>query len=450
MINIKKGLDLPISGQPDQSIGACPEVKHVGLIGSDYPGLRPSMAVEVGSAVKKGQVLFEDKKNPGTRFTAPASGTVVAVNRGERRAFQSIVIEVDESVKGVEFKKTPADKLAELSLEDVKSELIESGMWTALRTRPYDKVPHVNSLPHSIFVTAMDTNPLAADPRPVIAAKAEAFKNGLTVLSRLGVTVYVCHDAHSVPLCDAPNVQEEMFEGPHPAGLAGTHIHFLDPVSETKTVWHINYQDVIAIGHLFVEGELYNKRVISIAGPNAKDPRVVETILGASIAELSANEVIPSEYGVRVISGSVLWGNNAVGAFAYLGRYHSQVSILEEGKMNELLHKSWLGLGLKRHSASRAFASAFFKPAEYIFNTAVNGGSRPMVPIGQYERVFPLDMEPTMLLRSIEINDVDQAKLLGCLELAEEDVALCTYVCPGKTDYGRLLRRSLTKIELEG
>lgn len=450
MINIKKGLDLPISGQPDQSIGACPEVKHVGLIGSDYPGLRPSMAVEVGSAVKKGQVLFEDKKNPGTRFTAPASGTVVAVNRGERRAFQSIVIEVDESVKGVEFKKTPADKLAELSLEDVKSELIESGMWTALRTRPYDKVPHVNSLPHSIFVTAMDTNPLAADPYPVIAAKAEAFKNGLTVLSRLGVTVYVCHDARSVPLCDAPNVKEEMFEGPHPAGLAGTHIHFLDPVSETKTVWHINYQDVIAIGHLFVEGELYNKRVISIAGPNAKDPRVVETILGASIAELSANEVIPSEYGVRVISGSVLWGNNAVGAFAYLGRYHSQVSILEEGKMNELLHKSWLGLGLKRHSASRAFASAFFKPAEYIFNTAVNGGSRPMVPIGQYERVFPLDMEPTMLLRSIEINDVDQAKLLGCLELSEEDVALCTYVCPGKTDYGRLLRRSLTKIELEG
>lgn len=450
MINIKKGLDLPISGQPDQSIGACPEVKHVGLIGSDYPGLRPSMAVEVGSAVKKGQVLFEDKKNPGTRFTAPASGTVVAVNRGERRAFQSIVIEVDESVKGVEFKKTPADKLLELTLEDVKSELIESGMWTALRTRPYDKVPHVNSLPHSIFVTAMDTNPLAVNPRPVIAAQAEAFKNGLAVLSRLGVKVYVCHDDKSVPLCNAPNVEEEMFVGPHPAGLPGTHIHFLDPVSETKTVWHINYQDVIAIGHLFVEGELYNKRVISIAGPNAKDPRVVETILGASVAELTQNEIIPSEYGVRVISGSVLWGNNAVGAFAYLGRYHSQVSILEEGRMNDFVLKGWLGLGFKRHSASKAFASAFVKPAEYVFNTAVNGGSRPMVPIGQYERVFPLDMEPTMLLRSIEINDVDQAKLLGCLELAEEDVALCTYVCPGKTDYGRLLRRSLTKIELEG
>lgn len=451
MINIKKGLDLPISGQPEQSIGVGPEVKHVALLNTcDYPGLRPSMAVEVGNTVKKGQVLFEDKKNPGTRFTAPASGTVVAVNRGERRAFQSIVIEVDPSVKGVEFKKTPADKLMELTSDEVRAELVESGMWTALRTRPFDKVPHIDSLPHSIFVTAMDTNPLAADPKIIIAAEAEAFKNGLAVLSRFGVKVFVCHEDKSIPLCDAPNVTEEMFVGPHPAGLPGTHIHFLDPVSESKTVWYINYQDVIAIGHLFVEGEFYNKRVISIAGPNAREPRLVETIMGASVAELTQNEIIPSEYGVRVVAGSVLWGNTAVGPYAYLGRYHLQISILEEGKMNDFVLQSWLGLGMKRHSVSSAFASHFFKPSEYIINTAVNGGGRPMVPIGLYEKVFPLDMEPTMLLRAVEINDVDQAKLLGCLELSEEDLALCTYVCPGKTDYGRLLRRSLTKIELEG
>lgn len=450
MINIKKGLDLPISGQPEQSIGACPEVKHVALLGCDYPGLRPSMAVEVGTAVKKGQVLFEDKKNPGTRFTAPASGTVVAVNRGERRAFQSVVIEVDESVKGVEFKKTPADKLCELTVDDVKSELIESGMWTALRTRPFDKVPHVDSLPHSIFVTAMDTNPLAADPAVVLANEACAFKNGLMVLSRFGVKVFVCHGEKSIPVCEAPNIQEEVFVGPHPAGLPGTHIHFLDPVSETKTVWHLGYQDVIAIGHLFVEGEYYNKRVIAIGGPNAKEPRLVSTLQGASVAELTVNEVVESEYGVRVIAGSVLWGNHAVGPFAYLGRYHLQVSILEEGKMNEFILNSWLSLGAKRHTATNAYISSFIKPAEFIFNTAINGGSRPMVPIGVYEKVFPLDMEPTMLLRSIEINDVDQAKILGCLELSEEDVALCTYVCPGKADYGQFLRRSLTKIELEG
>ena len=450
MININKGLDLPISGQPEQTIGVSPEVKHVALLGAcDYLGLRPSMAVEVGDTVKKGQVLFEDKKNPGTRFTAPASGTVVAINRGERRAFQSLVIEVDPAAKGVEFKKTAADKLLDLTSQEVRDELIESGMWTAFRTRPFDKVPGVKTLPHSIFVTAMDTNPLAVDAKVVIHAEAEAFKNGLAVLSRLGdFKIYVCHDDKSIPLCDAPNVCEEMFVGPHPAGLPGTHIHFLDSVSENKTVWHIGYQDVIAIGHLFVEGEYYNQRVIAIGGPNAKEPRLIKTIQGASIAELTQGEVIDSEYGVRVISGSVLWGNTAVGPFAYLGRYHLQVSILEEGKMNELL--AWLAPGFKRHSASRAFASHFFKPAEYTFNTALNGGSRPMVPIGLYEKVMPLDIEPTMLLRAIEINDVDQAKLLGCLELNEEDVALCTYVCPGKTDYGRLLRRSLTKIEVEG
>lgn len=450
MINIKKGLDLPISGQPEQSIGACPEVKHVALLGAcDYPGLRPSMSVEVGQTVKKGQVLFEDKKNPGTRYTAPASGTVVAVNRGERRVFQSIVIEVDPNAKGIEFKKTPADKLMDLTSQEVKDELIESGMWTALRTRPFDKVPHIDSLPHSIFVTAMDTNPLAADPKVVIEKESEAFKNGLAVLSRLGdFKIYVCHDDKSIPMCKAPNVSEEMFVGPHPAGLPGTHIHFLDPVSESKTVWHIGYQDVIAIGHLFVDGEYYNKRVIAIGGPNAKNPCLVETIQGASIAELTQDGVVPSENGVRVISGSVLWGYKSAGAFAYLGRYHLQVSIIEEGTMHELL--AWLAPGFKRHSASKAFASSFFKPAEYTFTTALNGGGRPMVPIGLYEKVCPLDMEPTMLLRAIEINDVDQAKLLGCLELSEEDVALYTYVCPGKTDYGRLLRRSLTKIELEG
>ena len=450
MINIKKGLDLPIGGQPLQSIGESPAVAHVGILGvCDHPGLRPSMAIETGDVVKKGQVLFEDKKNPGVRFTAPVAGKVVAVNRGERRVLQSVVIEIDPNGKSVEFKKTPADKLMDLTSKEVIDELVESGMWTAFRARPFDKIPAVNTLPHSLFVTAMDTNPLAADPKVVISADPEAFLNGLKVLSRLGdFKVYVCKAEGSLPSCTANNVTEEVFTGPHPAGLPGTHIHFLDPVSETKTVWHIGYQDVIAIGHLFTEGQYYGKRVISVAGPCANNPRLVSTYQGASVSELTAGEIANAPHGVRVIAGSVLWGNKAVGPFAYLGRYHLQVSLIEEGTMNEFL--GWMGPGFNRHSVSRAFASAFFKPAAYTFNTALNGGPRPMVPIGQYEKVFPFDMEPTMLLRAIEINDVDQAKLLGLLELAEEDLALCTYACPGKTDYGPLLRRSLTKIELEG
>ena len=229
MINIKKGLDLPIGGKPEQAVSDSPSVKHVALIGSDYVGLRPSMSVEAGQKVKKGQVLFEDKKNPGTRFTAPAAGTVVAINRGERRAFQSLVIEVDPNGESVEFKKTPADKLLGLSSKEVIDELVESGMWTAFRTRPFDKVPTIGTLPHSIFVTAIDTNPLAADPKVIIDAEAEAFANGIKVLSRIGdFKVYVCKGAESLPSVTAPNVQEETFAGHHPAGLPGVHIHHLD------------------------------------------------------------------------------------------------------------------------------------------------------------------------------------------------------------------------------
>lgn len=454
MINIKKGLDLPLGGQPQQAIVQGPEIKHVAVLGEvDYPGLRPSMAVEPGTKVKKGQVLFEDKKNPGTRFTAPAAGTVTAVNRGERRAFQSVVIEVDPAGPAVAFKKTPADKLLDLSSKDVTDLLVESGMWTAFRARPFNKVPKVGTLPHSIFVTAIDTNPCAVEPRIVIEKEAEAFSNGLRVLSRIGdFKIYVCKGEPSLPTAKVPNVVEEVFIGPHPAGLPGTHIHYLDPVSENKTVWHIGYQDVIAIGHLFVEGQYYSRRWVSLCGPQVKEPRVVETIQGASIAELLPEEAVEkSANGVRIISGSVLWGNTAAGPdSAYLGRYHLQVCALEEGRDNEFLFKSWMGLGFKRHTASRAYISSFIKPAAYTINTALNGGSRPMVPVGLYEKVFPFDMEPTVLLRAIDINDTDQAKLLGVLELAEEDLALCTYVCPGKTDYGPQLRRCLTKIEVEG
>ncbi|MCR5085206.1 MAG: Na(+)-translocating NADH-quinone reductase subunit A [Succinivibrionaceae bacterium] len=450
MINIKKGLDLPIGGQPQQSIGDSPEVKHVALISSDFPGLRPSMKVEPGQKVKKGQVLFEDKKNPGSCFTAPAGGEVVAVNRGERRAFQSVVIEVDSDAGAVTFDKVAPDAIHNLSADVVLKELVESGMWTAFRTRPFDKVPKVGSLPHSIFVTAIDTNPLAVDPRVVIAQDQEAFSCGLEVLSRIGVHVYVCKGEGSLPVIPAANVSEEIFTGPHPAGLPGTHIHFLDPVSDQKTVWHIGYQDVIAIGHLFTEGEIYSTRIIALGGPMMREPRLIRTIAGASIAEITAGQVESSPEGVRVISGSVLWGNTAVGPFAYLGHYHLQVAALEEGGHKDFLLQGWMGPGFRRHSATRAFASAFIKPESYTFNTAVNGGPRPMLPIEVFDQVMPLDIEATVLLRAVEINDVEQARLLGLLELSEEDLALCTYVCPGKTDYGPLLRRSLTKIEVEG
>ncbi|AZI13311.1 Na(+)-translocating NADH-quinone reductase subunit A [Avibacterium paragallinarum] len=446
MITIKKGLDLPIAGKPEQVIHNGNAVTEVALLGEEYVGMRPSMKVREGDVVKKGQVLFEDKKNPGVLFTAPASGTVTAINRGAKRVLQSVVIQI-EGDDQVTFNKYSADELKSLTSEQVRQNLQASGLWTALRTRPFSKVPAVNAVPSSIFVNAMDTNPLAADPEVVLKAHWDDFTNGLTVLSRLHEgKLHLCKAGDSnIPTVDLPNLAVHDFGGPHPAGLSGTHIHFIDPVSATKTVWYLNYQDVIAFGRLFTTGELYNGRVISLAGPQVKNPRLIRTQLGANLAQLTKGELKEGEN--RIISGSVLSGHKAEGAVDYLGRYALQVSVIAEGREKEFL--GWIMPGANKYSITRTVLGHFGHKL-FNFTTALNGGHRAMVPIGAYERVMPLDIIPTLLLRDLSAGDTDSAQALGCLELDEEDLALCTFVCPGKNDYGPMLRAALDKIEKEG
>ncbi len=281
MIKITKGLDLPIAGLPDQQRIDDVAVTRVAVKGEEYNGLRPSMAVKEGDRVVKGQLLFEDKKIPGVRFTAPASGTVSAIHRGERRVLQSVVIDV-EGDESLNFTAYPADELATLPREVVVTQLVESGLWTAMRTRPFSKTPAPGSVPAAIFVTAMDTNPLSVDPQPIILAQREAFNAGLTVLTRLtDGKVHVCQSSGG-KLGGHPQGQVtfNQFTGPHPAGLVGTHIHFLEPVSLQKQVWHLNYQDVIAYGKLFLDGVIWTERVIALGGPQVKHPRLLRTCLG--------------------------------------------------------------------------------------------------------------------------------------------------------------------------
>ncbi|NNH95288.1 NADH:ubiquinone reductase (Na(+)-transporting) subunit A [Pasteurella multocida] len=446
MITIKKGLNLPISGTPEQVIRDGNAITEVALLGEEYVGMRPSMKVREGDVVKKGQVLFEDKKNPGVVFTAPASGTVTAIHRGAKRVLQSVVIKI-EGNEQITFEKYTTEQLNQLTSEQVRQNLQTSGLWTALRTRPFSKVPAVDATPVSIFVNAMDTNPLCADPQVIVQQSTQAFEAGLTVLSRLHEgKVYLCKAANaSIPSPSIANLDVKEFAGPHPAGLSGTHIHFIDPVSATKFVWYINYQDVIAVGKLFTTGELDVSRVVSLAGPQVKNPRLVRTVLGANLSQLTANEVKDGEN--RVISGSVLSGAKAAGPVDYLGRYALQVSVLEEGREKEFL--GWIMPGANKYSLSRTVLGHFSKKL-FNFTTALNGGERAMVPIGAYERVMPLDIIPTLLLRDLAAGDTDSAQALGCLELDEEDLALCTFVCPGKNEYGPLLRQALDKIEKEG
>ena len=446
MHRITKGLDLPIAGAPEPSIVQGPQVTRVGIVGADYVGMKPSMLVQAGDRVKLGQAVFADKKAEGVVFTSPAAGKVIDVNRGDRRAFQSVTIEIDGD-DAVEF-PILGDKFESCTREQLTQVLSESGLWTALRTRPYSKTPAVGTAPRSIFVQAIDTNPLAANPLPVIRENERAFQLGVMALKKLtDGTVFVCRPtAISLPGDDIPGVQRAEFEGPHPAGLPGTHIHLLDPVGPGKVVWYINYQDVIAIGHLIQSGKLSVDRVISIAGPGVQAPRVVRTRLGASVTELTDGGLVSGKQ--RVVSGSPLSGRAVVSPCDYLGRFHLQVSAVPEGDQREFL--GWMSPGGNKFSVRRVFSSALDHARRFSFTTSTEGSKRAMVPIGMYEQVMPLDIIPTFLLRSLITGDTDQAQLLGCLELDEEDLALCTFVCPGKYEYGPILRKRLQQIEIDG
>ncbi|MBS99764.1 MAG: NADH:ubiquinone reductase (Na(+)-transporting) subunit A [Oceanospirillaceae bacterium] len=445
MIKINKGLDLPITGAPEQVVSATANARTVALVGLDYVGMKPTMMVKEGDRVKLGQVIFTDKKTPGVQHTAPGAGVVRAVNRGERRVLQSVVIELDEQEEAETFASYPASELSGLTREQIEENLVASGLWTALRTRPFSRVPQLGSMPSSIFVTAMDTNPLAADPALIIQEDTEAFKQGLTVLTRMGANkVFLCKASGAdVPSVDGVTTEE--FAGKHPAGNPGTHIHFLDPVSQNKTAWFVGYQDVIAIGKLFTTGKLAVERVVALGGPQVKQPTLLRTRVGASLDELTEGRLNGDNN--RVISGSVWNGRNAGGPLAYLGRYHAQVSVLEEGDKREFM--GWVAPGGNKFSVLRMFASVMSPGKKFDFTTTTNGSERAMVPVGQFESLMPLDILPTQLLRALVTGDIVTAMQLGCLELDEEDLALCTFACPGKYEYGPILRDNLTRIEKE-
>jgi len=446
--SLKQGLDLPISGGCAQSIDQSAAVTQVAVVGMDYHGLRPTMAVQEGDEVSIGQLLFEDKRTPGVKFTSPGGGKVVAINRGAKRALESVVVELSSGQEPAKTFDVPA-AIDDLGPDQIRELLVESGLWTALRARPFSKVPTPGTAPHSIFVTAMDTNPLSADPNLVIAGHEEDFSTGVRALAKLTEgELFVCKEPGSaMPEPDGPNISIAEFGGPHPAGLAGTHIHFLDGAGPKKTVFWINYQDAIALGKLLTTGTLWTERIVAFGGPIVNKPRLLRTRVGARISELVNGEVEAGHN--RLISGSVLAGRIAEGSGDYLGRYHLQVGALREGTEREFL--GWQAPGSDKFSVKGIFLSKLLGSSrKFDFTTSTQGSVRSMVPIGSFEAIMPLDILPTFLLRALIVGDVDRAQDLGCLELDEEDLGLCTFVCPGKTEYGPLLRSSLDILEKEG
>ncbi|MEM8593700.1 MAG: Na(+)-translocating NADH-quinone reductase subunit A [Pseudomonadota bacterium] len=447
MIKISRGLNIPITGNPEQIIEDALDVKRVALVGDDYVGMKPTMAVAEGDVVKKGQLLFTDKKTEGVQYTAPVSGKVVEINRGAKRVFESLVIERSGDEEE-QFDAFDLKGLSDLDSAQIRDQLVSSGLWVAFRTRPFSKVPATNTTPADIFINAMDSNPLSVTPKIVIEEQRKFFEAGLVAVSKLTQgSTYLCKSADTV-LSTPPSeakITTKQFSGKHPSGLTGTHIHFVSPVGLDKTVWSIGYQDVIAIGILFLEGRIDSTRVISLAGPSIRKPRLLRTFVGASTRELTSHELTEDEN--RVISGSVLGGRQARGSKQYLGRYHLQISALQEGFKRDFM--GWFSPGLNRFSTLNIYLSKFLPKKRFSLTTSTNGSPRAMVPLGLYERVFPLDLLPTQLLRSLIVGDIETAIKLGALELDEEDLALCSFVCPGKYEYGPILRDMLTRIEKE-
>jgi Na+-transporting NADH:ubiquinone oxidoreductase subunit A len=449
-IRTAKGLNIPLAGEPEQSVYPGPTLQHLALCGPDYLGLKPRLLVSEGDRVGLGQPLFIDKRDPQVQYCSPGQGTVAAINRGARRVLESVVVRLEDSgVDDVCFEPVSDQPIGTLDRDLVAGRLQQSGLWTAFRTRPFSRVPLSDSSPDSIFITAIDTRPFSPDPALVVRDDSAAFVSGLRVLSLLTAgTVYLCTGpGWNIETPEVERLQITEFSGPHPAGLPGTHIHFLDPVGADRVAWHIAYQDVIAIGKLFTSGAIHTTRIIALGGDCLIKPRLVKTRLGASIDELLDGEIRCPDAG-RVISGSVLGGRSASGGLAYLGRYHNQVSVIREGGDRHLF--GWVGLFPRRFSAAPVRLPGLGQNRKQSFSTAQNGRFTGMIPVRVFEKVMPLDILPAPLFRALMVKDTDQAQALGCLELDEEDLALSSFVCPAKNDYGTALRINLKQIEREG
>ncbi len=442
---LRKGLDLPISGAPRQDNVTGAPVKTVGVIGDDYVGLKPRILVAEGDVVGPGSPILINKDVPEAMVTSPVAGTVRAINRGARRKLISVEIEVGEGAadpvdfSGVGDAATP---------EGLVERLCAAGLWPAFRTRPYSRVPEVASRPSAIYVTALDTEPLAADPFPIIAAEPEAFTKGLEAVAMLssGATYLCVADGVSLPGSDLAGVTPVGFAGPHPAGLAGTHMHFLEPPLADRLVWTIGYADVLMIGRLLLTGHYDASVVVALAGPICADPRLVRTVAGASMADLAQAD-LPEGLPVRMISGSVLSGRAGEGPGAYLGRYARQITLIEEDRKQ--IPMGWIRPMLSKYAVQPVLGSALAKRS-FPLTSNLNGGRRAMVPLGTFEELMPQDFLPTQLLRALLVMDTDQAQALGALELDEEDLGLVGFACPAKYEYGAALRDCLTKIEKEG
>lgn len=437
VIKLRKGLNIKLKGSADKVLEKLPIPAVVALKPTDFKGLTPKLSVKADTEVKAGEALFYDKYHPEIVFTAPVGGKIISINRGERRKILEVVIETNESIGSIEFKKADPSSLTE---EEVKKNLLKSGLWPFIKRRPYGVIPSPNEKPESIFISTFDSAPLAPDYNYVLEGQIETFQTGVNALSKLTegkIQLGVNKDsAFSV----VKNVEIKTFEGPHPAGNVGIQIANTSPLNKGNIVWTINVQDVLFIGRLFETGKVDFTKTVALTGSEVESPKYYKTILGAPVNSLTEGKLITANYNQRIISGNVLTGTK-VKSQCFLGYYDSHISVIPEGDDYELM--GWATLGFNKFSATKTFLSSLFPKKEYVLNANLHGGDRAFVVSGQYEKLVPIDILPVHLLKAILVNDIDKMEQLGIYEVVEEDLALCEYACTSKIEVQKILRTGI-------
>ncbi len=440
IIKVRKGLDIRIAGIAEKILQKAQPSRLYAVKPTDFHGIqRPKLLVKSGQEVKAGTPLFFDKKQPDVMFTAPVSGEVKAVNRGERRKILEVVIEAAGTVAYEDFGKSSPEECSE---EEIRERLLKSGIWPSIIQRPYAVVANPEYRPRDIYVSCFDTAPLAPDLDFAVKGEGEDFDTGVRVLRKLtGGNVHLGLNADYPPsnvFTEVRDVVRHYFHGPHPAGNPGIQIHHTVPVNKGERVWHIHPQDVIIMGRLFRKGVYDPTRVIALTGSGIKKRIYYRLIKGACVDRLVDGNVIPGD--LRYISGNVLTGRK-ISKKGYLGYYDSQVSVIPEGNKHEFL--GWLNPGFNKYSNSRSFLSWLQPDRAFDIDTNLKGGQRAFIMTGWYEKVLPMDILPMQLLKAIIIGDIDQMEKLGIYEVAEEDFALCEFVCPSKTEIQTLIRKGI-------
>ncbi|MGV6861825.1 MAG: Na(+)-translocating NADH-quinone reductase subunit A [Putridiphycobacter sp.] len=447
-VKLRKGLNIPLLGEADKVKNSVDQSDVFSIKPPDFHGVTPKFEVKEGATVKAGDVIFHNKYIDTVKFCSPVSGEITEIVRGAKRRILEIRIKADANI---DYKDLGTKDPNSMSGEEVKNHMLSVGLWPFIKQRPVDVVADPNQAPKAIFISAFDSSPIAPDYDFILHGEDENFQAGIDALKQLTTgKIHLSLNGNGSPdkvFTNAKGVELNKIYGKHPAGNVGTQIHHIDPINKGEYVWTVNAQDVALIGKVFRTGKFDLSKVIALTGSEVKAPKYYKTIVGTSVKNILAGNISSDNY--RVISGNVLTGDK-IENDGFLGFYHSQITVIPEGNQSKfMLTEGWLSLGLKKFSISKAYFSWLAPNKKRALDTNLNGEIRSFVVTGEMEKVFPFDIYPMHLIKSVMYKDLDEMEALGIYEVAPEDFALCEFVCTSKVDIQNKIREGLDIVQEE-